>query len=126
MIGPIKPFGDDRPILICKQISKDMNITGTTITTKAEAITENAQYQLEYLVQDKSLVRVEASISSLDEEPQGLGYIIYDGGNIHCSLPGDRQNSNYFEDFEIFLSSIKAELPETEEAIAETQASNIK
>ncbi|MFI3294318.1 MAG: hypothetical protein SNI70_12495 [Rikenellaceae bacterium] len=102
-----------------------MNITGTTITTKAEATTENARYQLEYLVQDKSLIRVEASVSSLDDEPQGLGYIIYDGGNIHCSLPGDRQNSNYFEDFEVFLSSIKEECEEDEPITdQETQTSN--
>ena len=102
-----------------------MNITGKTITTKAEATTENAQYQLEYLVQDKSLIRVEASISTTDEEPQGLGYIIYDGGNIHCSLPGDSQNSNYFEDFELFLSIIKQECEEGEPAPEqETSTSN--
>ena len=103
-----------------------MNITATTITKKAEATTDNASYKLEYSVQDNALTRVEASVNTTDETNQNLGYIIYDGGNIHCSLPGDTQNSNYFEDFEVFLSSIKEELPETEEATTESQTSNIK
>lgn len=91
-----------------------MNITGKTVTTRAEETTTNAQYRLEYSTEDNNLVKVEATVSTLPEgehkENRHLGYIIFENGNIHCSLPSDTTNSKIFTDFEKFLATIKAEL----------------
>ncbi len=87
-----------------------MNVISTTITKRAEETTANARYRLEYAVEEGALRRCEATVFSLTNGGEQLGYIIFENENIHCSLPGDTQNSTFFDDFELFLSTITEEV----------------
>jgi hypothetical protein len=89
-----------------------MNITNIIVTKQATAQTNNANYQLEYSVSNGILTRVSASISEWDKNRNEvyLGNIFFDNGAINCTLQVNAKAARFFEDFEGFMTEIKADV----------------
>ena len=93
-----------------------MNITNTIITRQGETTTANARYQLEYNVTNGILNRISATLSELpsDDNPDGLyiGNIFWENGSVNCSFQMTMKAVKFFEDFENFMTEIKADAEE--------------
>ena len=91
-----------------------MNITSTAVTTTANETTEQGYYELVYSVQVGAVERVQATLFSLPKdsspEREHLGYIIMEGGTMHCSLPDNLSYAPIFTDFDSFIATIKQSL----------------
>lgn len=94
-----------------------MNIVSTVTTRTAQEQTEHANYSLEYVVNNSTLERVQATVfetsSTLAEgaAPQFIGTITYERGNVYCSLPFAPGIAQFVSDFEGYLTGIISELP---------------
>lgn len=88
-----------------------MNVTNVTVTKVAEEKTANGLYVLEYSAVNGELNRVQATIQEHTSDEAGnqpiIGSIYLEQGNVSCNLPGDRNLSPYFTDFDIFLKAIR-------------------
>lgn len=88
-----------------------MNVTNVTVTKVAEEKTANGLYVLEYSAVNGELNRVQATIQEREADPSGnqpiIGSIYLEQGNVSCNLPGDRNLSPYFTDFDIFLKAVR-------------------
>lgn len=92
-----------------------MVIKNISIIKNAEAKTGNALYQIEYSIINNVLSRVHAGIYR-ESPPEAenfdtyLGSISYENGLISCSLPVNSKATDLIQDFETFLTEIKAEI----------------
>lgn len=88
-----------------------MNVTNVTVTKVAEEKTANGLYVLEYSAVNGELNRVQATIQEHTSDEAGnqpiIGSIYLEQGNVSCNLPGDRNLSPYFTDFDIFLKAVR-------------------
>lgn len=88
-----------------------MNITNTILTREAEETTANARYHIEYVVVNNLLTRIQASVHSLTQEngePDFLGNIVMENGDVTCNLSTRAELSKVSTDFEEFAVLIRA------------------
>lgn len=98
-----------------------MEITSVNTVIRGTEKTKNANYEIECTVNNSKVERIVASFYDLSpdgsDEINGeyVGNITLDGGNISCSITDDKKEvSQYFDDFNIIKTSIKAEVEKSQ------------
>lgn len=86
-----------------------MQLTGVTVIKNLTSKTDNGNYQIEHHVVSGNLQKVSVTVFSTDGE-QFIGSINLENGTTSCSFPTDTKLTPYFEDFDSFLTEIKAEV----------------
>lgn len=86
-----------------------MEITSTVITKTAHHISEKGAYNIDYIISNGKLDRVQLSIFQAPEEGGEevyLGAVNYDRGNITCIIPWGEDAARYFETAMEFIAEI--------------------
>lgn len=104
-----------------------MNITNTILTREAEETTANARYHIEYVVVNDLLTRIQASVHPLSPEngePDFLGNIVLENGDVICNLSTRAELSRICADFEEFAVLIRASVAAPSSKNATNQVTN--
>lgn len=87
-----------------------MDISKIMITKTASSSTQNAEYSIEYRIEDLKLQRVSVSIFKKNNERQHIGYISLENDMINYSVNANESPSIYLAEFEEILSKIKTDV----------------
>ncbi len=89
-----------------------MQLTSVTVIKNLTAKTENGNYLIEHHVISGNLQKVLVTVFRTDGE-EFIGSINLENGTISCSFPTEVKLTPYFEDFDNFVTEIKAEAENT-------------